>query len=212
VREVVLLHCVTDRSVVGSSPHERISLLYICLIVPATLVSGIYSAHNKLSSWNNKWVNPLQPSIRSAGQSFFSLLLCCCSSSGCNIALLWFPSFSWRFILLSRMASLLNGTFRSSCRVWLVTYQDAFVIIRSIVGCLRCILAICDLLAHQHSELTPILDLTHIIMQKVSIRHFVVMVSHFVRWQWQNRLAQNAFTYLGRNGIDMPLSFCSARL
>jgi hypothetical protein len=44
-----------------------------------------------LSSWGPlQWVNPLQPSIRSAGQSFFSLLLCCCSSSGCNMGLLWF--------------------------------------------------------------------------------------------------------------------------
>jgi hypothetical protein len=42
-----------------------------------------------------QWVIPLQPSIRSAGQSFFSLILCCCcSSSGCNIGLLWFPR--WR--------------------------------------------------------------------------------------------------------------------
>jgi hypothetical protein len=37
-----------------------------------------------------QWVNPLQPSVRSAGQSFFSLLLCCCSSNGCNVGLLWF--------------------------------------------------------------------------------------------------------------------------
>jgi hypothetical protein len=39
-------------------------------------------------------VNPLQPSIRSAGQSFFGLL-CCCSNSGCSIGLLWFPSLSF---------------------------------------------------------------------------------------------------------------------
>jgi hypothetical protein len=44
-----------------------------------------------------QWVNPLQPSIRSAGQSFLSLLLCCCSSRGCNMVLLWFPSLSWNY-------------------------------------------------------------------------------------------------------------------
>jgi hypothetical protein len=43
----------------------------------------------------------------------------------------------------------MNGTVRSSCRVSLVTYQGAFVIIRSILDWLRCILAICDLLAHR---------------------------------------------------------------
>jgi hypothetical protein len=37
-----------------------------------------------------QWVNSLRPSVRSADQSFFSLLLCCCSSRGCNIGLLWF--------------------------------------------------------------------------------------------------------------------------
>jgi hypothetical protein len=94
-----------------------------------------------------QWVNPLQPSVRSAGQSFFSHLLCCCSSSGCNMGLLWFPSLSWWFILFSWMKSLMNGTFRWSYKVWLVTYQGAFVIIRSILDWLRCILAICDLLA-----------------------------------------------------------------
>jgi hypothetical protein len=74
-----------------------------------------------VSWWGSlQWVNPLQPSVRSAGQSFFSLLLCCYSSSGCNMGLLWFPSLSWWFILFSWM------TFRSSCRVWLVTYQGAF--------------------------------------------------------------------------------------
>jgi hypothetical protein len=62
-----------------------------------------------------QWVNPLHPSIRSTGQSFFSLLLCCCSSSGCNMGLLWFPNLSWWFILLSWMTSLTNGTYRSSC-------------------------------------------------------------------------------------------------
>jgi hypothetical protein len=31
------------------------------------------------------------------------------------------------------MTSMMNGTFRSSCRVWLVTYQCAFVIIHSIL-------------------------------------------------------------------------------
>jgi hypothetical protein len=35
------------------------------------------------------------------------------------------------------MTSLMNGTFRSSCRVWLVTYQGAFVIIRSILDWLQ---------------------------------------------------------------------------
>jgi hypothetical protein len=49
------------------------------------------------------------------------------------------------------MTSLMNGTFRSSCTVWLVTYQGAFVIIRSILDWLRCIMAICDLLAHPHN-------------------------------------------------------------
>jgi hypothetical protein len=68
-----------------------------------------------------QWVNPLQPSIRSAGQSLFSLILCCCPSSGCNMGLLWFPSLSWWFIPFSWMTSLVNGTLRSSCRVWLVT-------------------------------------------------------------------------------------------
>jgi hypothetical protein len=100
-----------------------------------------------------QWVNPFQPSIRSAGHSFFSLLLCCCSSSGCNMGLLRFPSLSWWFIIFYWMASLMNGTFRSSCRVWLVTYQGAFVIIRSILDWLHCILAICDLLAHPHNSI-----------------------------------------------------------
>jgi hypothetical protein len=77
-------------------------------------------------------VNPLQPSIRSAGQSCFSLLLCCCSSSGCSVWLLWFPSLSWWFILFSWMVSLMNGTFISSCKVWLVTCRGAFMFIRSI--------------------------------------------------------------------------------
>jgi hypothetical protein len=86
-----------------------------------------------------QWVNPLQPSVRSVGQSFFSLLLCCCSSRDCNMWLLWFPSLSWSFILFSWMTFLMNDTFRSSCKVWLVTYQGAFVIIRSILDWLRCI-------------------------------------------------------------------------
>jgi hypothetical protein len=44
-----------------------------------------------VSWWGSlQWVNPLQPSIRSTGQFFFSLLLCCCSSTGCNMGLLWF--------------------------------------------------------------------------------------------------------------------------
>jgi hypothetical protein len=99
-----------------------------------------------VSWWGSlQWVNPLQPSVRSAGQSFFSLLLCCCSSRGRNIGLLWFPSLSWWFILFFWITSLMNGTFRSSCRVWLITYQGAFVINRSILDWLRCILAICDL-------------------------------------------------------------------
>jgi hypothetical protein len=51
------------------------------------------------------------------------------------------------------MTSLMNGTFRSSCKVWLVTYQGAFVIIRSIWDWLRCILAICDFLAHPHNSI-----------------------------------------------------------
>jgi hypothetical protein len=91
-----------------------------------------------------QWVIPLQPSIRSAGQSSFSLLPCCCSGSSCNMALLWVPSLSWRLILFSWMTSLLNDTFRSSCRVWLITYKGTFVIIRSILDWLRCIMAICD--------------------------------------------------------------------
>jgi hypothetical protein len=108
-----------------------------------------------VSWWGRiQWVNPLQPSIRSTGQSFLSLLLCCSSSKGCSAVLLWFPSLSWWFIILYWRTSLMNGTFRSSCRVWLVTYQDTFVIIRSILDCLHCILAICDLLAHPHN-LTP---------------------------------------------------------
>jgi hypothetical protein len=99
-----------------------------------------------LSWWGPyQWVNPFQPSVRSAVQSFFSLL-CCCSSRGCNMGLLWFRSLSWWFILIYWVTSLMNGTFRSSCRVWLVTYHGAFVIIRSILDWLRCILAVCDLL------------------------------------------------------------------
>jgi hypothetical protein len=98
-----------------------------------------------------QWVNLLQPSIRSAGQSFFSLLLCYCCSRGCNMGLLWFPTLSWWFILFWGMTSFMNGTFRSSCRVWLVTYQGAFIIIRIILDWLRCILAIYDLLANSHN-------------------------------------------------------------
>jgi hypothetical protein len=91
-----------------------------------------------VSWWGSlQWVNPLQPSIRSAGQSFFSLLLCWCISSCCNMGLLWFPSLSWWFVLFSWMTSSMNGTFRSSCRVWSVTYQGAFVIISSILNWLR---------------------------------------------------------------------------
>jgi hypothetical protein len=41
-----------------------------------------------------QWVKRLQPSIRSAGQSFFSLLLRCYSSRGCNMGLLWRMMFS----------------------------------------------------------------------------------------------------------------------
>jgi hypothetical protein len=100
-----------------------------------------------------QWVNPLQPSISSVGQSFFSLLLCCCSSSGCNMGLLWFPSLSWWFILFSWMILLKNGTFRSSCTVWLVTYQGAFVVIRSILDWLHCIVAVRDLLALPHNSI-----------------------------------------------------------
>jgi hypothetical protein len=100
-----------------------------------------------------QWVNPLQPSIRSAGQSFFSLLLCCCSSSGRNMELLWFPSLSLIVYTFSWMTSLMTGTFRSSCRVCLVTYQGAFLIIRSILDWLSCILTICELLAHPHWHL-----------------------------------------------------------
>jgi hypothetical protein len=110
-----------------------------------------------MSWWGSlQWVNPLQPSIRSAGQNFFSLLLCCCSSSGCNMGLLWFPSLSWWFILFSWMTSFMNGTFRSSCRVWLVTYQGAFVVIRNILDWLHCILAICNVLAHPHSSIPKV--------------------------------------------------------
>jgi hypothetical protein len=49
------------------------------------------------------------------------------------------------------MTSLMNSAFRSSCKVWLVTYQGAFVIIHSILDWLHCILAICNLLAHHHN-------------------------------------------------------------
>jgi hypothetical protein len=46
------------------------------------------------------------------------------------------------------MTSLMNGPFRFSCRVWLVTYQGVFVIVRSVLDWLLCILATCDLLSH----------------------------------------------------------------
>jgi hypothetical protein len=82
---------------------------------------------------------------------------------GCNIGLLWFPSLSWWFILLSWMTSLMNGTFRTSCKVWLVTYRGAFMIIRSILDWLRCILAICDLLAHPHSSI-PLVQISFMIV------------------------------------------------
>jgi hypothetical protein len=136
--------------------HVYVCSLFICLFLLAI------STFFKLMCWVRhcppvpivswwgplQWVNPLQPSVRSSGQSFFSLLLCCCFSSGCNMRFLWFPSLSWWFILFPWMPCLMNGTFRSSCKVWLVTYQGAFVIIRSILDWLRCILAIWDLLAN----------------------------------------------------------------
>jgi hypothetical protein len=44
-----------------------------------------------VSWWGSlQWVNPLQPSVTSAGQSFFSFLIFCCSSRGCNMELLRF--------------------------------------------------------------------------------------------------------------------------
>jgi hypothetical protein len=119
-----------------------------------------------------QWVSPLQPSTRSAGLSFFSLFLCCCSSRDCNMGLLWFPSLSWLFIIFSWITSLMNGTFRSSCRVWLVTYQGTFVIIRSILDWLHCILAICNLLAHTH-WLVP-LYMEHFCNEKLCLLYPVV--------------------------------------
>jgi hypothetical protein len=134
------------------------SMLFVCLFYQQSELSTFFKLmcwfrHRPpvhiVSWWGSlQWVNPLQPSVRSAGQSFFSLLPCCCSSSGCNMGLLWFPSLSWWFILFSWMTSLMNCTFRSSRRVWLVTYQGTFVIIRSILDWLRRILAVCDLLEH----------------------------------------------------------------
>jgi hypothetical protein len=94
--------------------------------------------------------DPLQPSINSAGHSFLNLLLCCSTSRGCNMVLLWFPNLSRCFILFSWITSLMNGTCRSTCRVWLDTYQGALVIIRNILDWLRCNMAMCDLLAHPH--------------------------------------------------------------
>jgi hypothetical protein len=196
-----VLRCLLYRDEVPSSewilfnhqlrPLARVSLAFFFVAVPVVVAKWDYCGlccvrHRPpvpiVSWWGSlQWVNPLQPSIRSADQSFSSLLLCCCSSRGCNMSscmlrrvalvrtsqktpffiitavktsnVTWyyygFPvcrvvyTFSW-------MAPLMNGTFRSSGRVWSVTYQGAFVIIRSILDWLRCILAICDLQALPH--------------------------------------------------------------
>jgi hypothetical protein len=136
-----VLRCLLYRDEVPSSegilfsrqlgPLARVSLAFFFVAVPVgAAISDYYGLcwvrHRPpvftLSWWGSlQWVNPLQPSVRSAGQRFFSLLLCCCSSRGCNIGLVWFPSLSWWFILFPWTTSLMNGTSRSSCRVWLVT-------------------------------------------------------------------------------------------
>jgi hypothetical protein len=82
--------------------------------------------------------------------------------------ILWLPSLSWWFILFSWTTSLMNDTFRSSCRVSLVTYQGAFVTIRSILGWLLCILAICDLLAHPYNSI-PLVQIGFMIVLYRSI-------------------------------------------
>jgi hypothetical protein len=145
-----VLRCLLYRDEVPSSEWilfdhqsgllDRVSLAFFFVAVPVIVAIWDYYGlcwvrHRPpvpiVSWWGpHQWVNPLQPSVGSAGQSFFSLLLCCCSR-GCNMGLLWFPSLSWWFILFPWMTSLMDGTFRSSCRVWLVTCQGAFVIIRS---------------------------------------------------------------------------------
>jgi hypothetical protein len=125
----IVLRCLLCRDEVPSSEwilfnHQlgllaRVSLAFFFVAVPVMFAIWAYYGlcwvrHRPpvpiVSWWGPlQWVNPLQPSIRSAGQSFISLL-CCCSSSGCNIGLLWFPSLSWWFILFSLMTSLMNGT------------------------------------------------------------------------------------------------------
>jgi hypothetical protein len=78
-------------------PLARVSLAFFFVAVPVGAAIWHYYGlcwvrHHPpvliVSWWGPlQWVNPLQPSVRSAGQSFFSLLLCCCSSRGCNMGL-----------------------------------------------------------------------------------------------------------------------------
>jgi hypothetical protein len=70
-------------------PLARVSLAFFFVAVPVGAAIWDYYRlcwvrHRPpvpiVSWWGpHQWVNPLQPSIRSAGQSFFSLLLCCCN-------------------------------------------------------------------------------------------------------------------------------------
>jgi hypothetical protein len=75
------------------------------------------------------------------------------------------------YFVMMHITSLLDdfgdvGTFKSSCKVWLVRYHGAFVIIVSILDWLRCIIATLDLLAQPHSSIP------HVSREGLSVTRF----------------------------------------
>ena len=88
---------------------------------------------------------PRLPHNRSMGRVRFSRLGCPMFSNRWSNGLGCISSFWWCFAYLSNMTSWTYGTFKSSCRVKLDTYQG--VIRRRIFDCAFCSIAWLDLLA-----------------------------------------------------------------
>jgi len=87
---------------------------------------------------------------RSDGLVRFSRLCWLSFRSGWSKELGCATSLWWCLAYLSVMTSRVNGILRSSCKVRLVTYHEASVIIRSTVDWVFCRMTWLDLLAHPH--------------------------------------------------------------